>query len=242
MPTYSPDCPYEVERASMLHRWDRISFLHWPYDVDDVQRLLPYGLEVEPFDGKAWVGLVPFYMEVTPPRGPSLRSLLSFPETNVRTYVKGPEGDSGVWFFSLDASRLDAVTTARFTYRVPYFWSEMSIESNSRIVEYKSRRRWPGPRNARSRVQIEIGAELSARELGEFDHYLTARFTLFGTWGRSLLKARAAHPPWVLHRATALIYEDELIEAAGLPQPTGQPIVHWSPGTDVRVGFPKRLP
>ena len=73
-----------------------------------------------------------------------------------------------------------------------------------------------------------------------FEHYLTARFTLFGTWSSRLLKARAAHPPWNLHRAEASLYEDELIQAAGLPRPTGPPHTLWSPGTDVRVGFPMR--
>ena len=242
MAAFSPECPFVVQRASMLHRWDRVAFLHWPFAVDEVQPLLPSGLEVESFDGMAWVGLVPFYMEVTPARGPNLRRLLSFPETNVRTYVRGPDGDTGVWFFSLDASRLDAVVTARTTYRVPYFWSDMTTTRSGDSMDYSTRRRWPGPRGARSRVQVEIGDRYSSSELGDFDHYLTARFTLFGTWGGSLLKARAAHPPWVLHRATARVFDDELVAAAGLSQPTGNPVVHWSPGTDVRIGFPGRLP
>ena len=53
--------------------------------------------------------------------GHGLPWLLEFPETNVRTYAVGPSGERGVWFFSLDASRLAAVVTARATYRVPYF-------------------------------------------------------------------------------------------------------------------------
>ncbi len=237
---YGPDCPYEVERASMLHRWDRISFLHWAYEPAAVQRLLPAGLEVETFDGRAWVGLIPFFMEVRPSWGWRLPWLLEFPETNVRTYVRGPHGDTGVWFFSLDATRLAAVVTARSTYRVPYFWSQMTVERTERIMDYSTLRRWPGPRGAHSRIQVEIGEPIAADELTAFEHYLTARFTLFGTWGNRLLKARAAHPPWDLHRAETRTYQDDLVQAAGLPQPTGPPITLWSPGTDVRVGFPMR--
>ncbi len=225
----------------MSHRWDRLTFLHWSFPAEVVQALLPAGLEVETFDGAAWVGLVPFFMEVRPPRGPRIPWLLEFPETNVRTYVRGPNGDTGVWFFSLDATRLAAVITARTTYRVPYFWSKMSVNRTGDVMDYSTVRRWPGPRRARSVTQIEIGPRYRSHELTPFDHYLTARFTLFGTWGKQLLYARAAHDPWVLHRAEAPVLQDDLVAATGLPQPQGPPVAHWSPGTDVRVGFPKRI-
>ena len=55
----------------------------------------------------AWVGLVPFRMAGIAPRGlGKIPYLGTFPETNVRTYVVGPDGVPGVWFDSLDASRL----------------------------------------------------------------------------------------------------------------------------------------
>lgn len=223
----------------MRHRWDTLTFLHWPYRPDNVQRLLPPGLTVETFDDMAWVGLVPFKMEVSPPGGSS-RPWFRFPETNVRTYVRNADGETGVWFFSLDADHLPAVVTARSTYRVPYFWSEMSVERNGDVVTYFTRRRWPGPTGARSAAQVEVGTLYAADELGDFDHYLTARWTLFGTWGRTLLIARAEHEPWILHRARVISWADDLIAATGLPDPEGEPVVHWSPGVNVRVGYPSR--
>jgi uncharacterized protein YqjF (DUF2071 family) len=222
----------------MLQRWDRLTFLHWNFDIETVQALLPAGLEVEPFDGYAWVGLVPFFMEVSLPRLGAIPWLFNFPETNVRTYVRGPSGDAGVWFFSLDAGRLAAVVTARSTYRVPYFWSKMDVWRQGDSMRYSARRRWPGPRGTESTVELEIGHEYTAAELTDFDRYLTARWTLYGTWGGRLLMARAQHQPWPLHRARLLSWQDGLVKAAGLPTPTATPIVHWSPGVDVRVGYP----
>lgn len=236
--TYSPVCPVPVERMTMRHRWDRLTFLHWSYPIEDVQRVLPDGLEVEPFDGKAWVGLVPFHMEVRPPKGPLVPWLLTFPETNVRTYARDANGEIGVWFFSLDATRLPAVATARTTYRVPYFWSEMTVVRHNDTMSYRTTRRWPGPRGATSKVIVDIGERYRAEELSDLDHYLTARWTLFGTWGKKLLMARAEHRPWELHRAEVSQCDDQLVAAAGLPQPSGEPVVHWSPGTDVRIGYP----
>lgn len=238
---YGPACPHTVDRVAMLHRWDRLTFLHWSFEVDVVQRLLPRGLVVEEFQGAAWVGLVPFLMDVRIPGLPRLPWLLRFPETNVRTYVKGPSGESGVWFFSLDAARLATVVAARVSYRVPYFWSKMSVVETGAVKTYSTSRRLPGPRGAESKVVIDVGARYLPEELTEFDHFLTARWALYGTWGRRLLMARAEHPPWTLHRARALAWQGSLIEATGLPAPHGEPLVHWSPGVGVRIGYPHRV-
>jgi uncharacterized protein len=226
----------------MMMHWRTITFLHWRYDVADVQSLLPAGLEVEERDGAAWVGLVPFSMVVRPPGVPELPWLSRFPETNVRTYVRGPDGRTGVWFFSLDAGLLPAVLTARATYRLPYFWSRMHVRRGDDQVAYVGFRRWPGPRGARSSVRVRPEAPYQPAELTELDHYLTARFGLFArTPGGRLTYSPAEHPPWPLRKATVLELDDAFVPAAGLPEPTGDPIVHFSDGVAVRVG-PPRIP
>lgn len=239
--TFDALCRVPVERPAMLHRWDRIAFLHWRYELEAVQRLLPHGLVVEPYQGYAWVGLVPFFMKVRFTALPRIPWLFGFPETNVRTYVRGPSGEPGVWFFSLEAARLGMVLGARATYRVPYFWAKMTVDQGAETIEYSARRRWPGPRGIRSEVGIEIGEQYRPEDLTEFDHFLTARWTLYGTWGRRLLMARAQHLPWPLHRARMYRCDDDLVQASGLPAPEGAPLVHWSPGVDVRIGYPVRV-
>ena len=236
-----PECPIEVARASMIHRWDQLTFLHWSYDPVVVQRLLPEGLVVDTFDGRAWVGLVPFMMEVRAPRGPALPWISRFCETNVRTYAVAPDGTRGVWFLSLDAARLPAVVTARTVYRLPYLWAAMQFDRNDDTVSYTSRRRWPGPRGARSSVKLRLGEPFAPTELDDLDHFLTARWRLYSSRRHGLRSALAQHQPWPLHRAELLDFHDELLVAGGLPQPVGDPICHWSPGVEVRIGFPHRV-
>ncbi|MGH9224090.1 MAG: DUF2071 domain-containing protein [Acidimicrobiales bacterium] len=91
-------CPCDVERPVMIHRWEQLTFLHWRYDPSAVQALLPRHLEVETFDGTAWVGLVPFMMRVGIPWGRSARWFARFCETNVRTYVRDGAGRSGIFW------------------------------------------------------------------------------------------------------------------------------------------------
>src|SRR5687767_6364285 len=117
----------EVRTAMMIQQWRRMTFLHWRYPVDAVRPLLPDGLVPDTDDDEVWVGMLPFLMdEVRPPWLPGLPYLSTFPETNLRTYVRGPDGHAGIYFFSLDAARLPAVAVARATLNLPYRWSRMS--------------------------------------------------------------------------------------------------------------------
>jgi uncharacterized protein YqjF (DUF2071 family) len=224
----------------MLQHWLTLTFLHWRFEPDAVQRLLPPGLTVEVREGAAWVGLVPFYMHVGLPGVGSVPWVSRFCETNVRTYVTDPSGRSGIWFFSLDAARLGAVVVARTTYRLPYFWSKMRLDRTPTDICYQARRRWPGPRGAASYAAVGIGSPYRPEELAPLDHFLTARWVLFSVTGRRQRFAVAFHQPWPLHHATAGEWRDDLVAAAGLPSPTAPPLAHYSPGVSVRIGRPQR--
>jgi uncharacterized protein YqjF (DUF2071 family) len=224
-----------VCRPVMRQSWLDLTFLHWRYPVDDVRQLVPRHLELDIYDGSAWVGLVPFRVAgLTLPRAPVIPWLSEFPETNVRTYVVDDTGRRGVWFFSLDAARLAAVVGARSAYGLPYYWSKMRVRCDGRSASYDSARRH-GP-TAASHVDIEIGDRLLAPD--ELEVFLTARFRLYARRAGRLLRADVEHPPWPLQRADVRRIDDTLIQAAGMPEPRGRPIVHFSHRVDVLVSRP----
>jgi uncharacterized protein len=235
-----PDLPPDpVARPWVVQRWEHLAFLHWPYPAGRVQALLPFGLEVDTFDGMAWVALVPFRMVgVRPPFLPAPPWLTTFPETNVRTYVRGPDGGTGVWFASLEITRLLGVAVARTVFRVPYTWARMDLGLRDGTVTYWSRRRWPEPAGAASRVTVAIGERVRPDPLLRF---LTNRWRAYTTTrsGRPAF-APVAHEPWTLHRAEIVELADDLVVAAGLPAPEGLPLVHTAPGVTARVGGPRR--
>ena len=224
----------------MYQSWNRLTFLHWPYPVETIRPLLPEGLTLDEYDGAAWIGLVPFRVDGL--RLPAMRPIpwiSSFPETNVRTYVRDENGDRGVWFLSLDADRLAAVVGARTGFRLPYQWARMEMHYAPPSIHYQSRRNGiMAVRPACSDIEVEIGEPFAPEELSERDHFLTARFRLYTMFGNKLGYAQVEHPPWPLCRARADKLDQDLIQAAGLPAPEGEPLTHYSPGVDVKVAMP----
>lgn len=232
--------PRTVGRPIMLQGWHSLASLHWRYDPEVVQRLLPDGFQVDTFDGSAWVGVLPFQMDrIRVPKLPPFGPLSTFPETNVRTYLVDPRGRRGVWFSSLDITRLLTALVARASYRLPYCWAEMGIEQRGDTWRYRSRRRWPRA-SATSDIEIRVGDAIAPDDLTDLDHFLSARWALGTRFGRHLMWADVDHPPWPLHRADAVSWDETLVAAAGLPAPEGEPHVLWSPGVEVRIALPHR--
>jgi uncharacterized protein len=232
--------PRHIRFPIFTQEWLDLTYLHWRYDPEVIAPHLPEGVRPDVFDGSAWVGLIPFRMRRVRVLGtPPLPYLSSFLETNVRTYGIDRRGRRTVVFLSLDADRLLPVLAARLSYRLPYVWSRMSAVSEGPLREYRCTRHGPGSERPQSRVRIRIGAKVEASEL---DHFLSARWGLSSRWYGRTVSASVAHEAWRLYAAELLELDDDLLTAAGLPAPTGQPRVLWSPGVHVRIGPPHVLP
>lgn len=217
------------------HRWRTLLFLHWELDAAALRPLVPRELEIDTFDGKAYVGLVPFTMEGVRPTWLPEALAFAFHETNVRTYVHRRGRDPGVYFFSLDAASTPAVVGARVGWSLPYYRAEISLARVGASVRYRTRRLPPGPRPADASIDWEIGASRGCAEAGTLTHFLAERYILYARRGGALLSGRVHHPPYPLHDARVTRLEQTLLDAAGLSV-TGPPMsALFSPGVDVDV-------
>ena len=221
----------------MKQQWRDLAYIHWRYDPAVVQSLLPKDIEVDTFDGSAWVGLIPFSMRnISFPFIPPVPYFGSFPEVNVRTYVKR-NGVPGVWFFSLDVNRLIPAFVARTTYFIPYCWGRASHKKDDQHLHTTVKRRWPS--RSSTQIDLTIGAEI--KEPTDLAHFLSARWGLYSKGFRGRLRyAPVDHEQWQLYEANIVNLEDHLVTAAGLPAPTGEAHVMFSPGVSVRIGKPRK--
>jgi uncharacterized protein len=228
----------------MLQSWSHLLFLHWTVPVEALRRRLPASLEVEAFEGRAYVGLVPFTIHgVRPPRLPGLPGLKRFHEVNLRTYVRPPGGEPGVFFFSLDAASRLAVLGARAWYRLPYHFAriEMRAEGGGGGApgwRYRSRRLWPAPIPATCALHYSPrGTPAPARE-GTLEHFLVERYVLYTNWRGGLWQSRVRHAPYPLQPAAWEGLEESLSAAAGVPGPHGPLLAHYAEGVSVEVFGP----
>jgi uncharacterized protein len=223
-------------RPAGFQRWRNLLFLHWEVPADAVAKLLPEGLSVDTFEGRAYVGVVPFTMrDVSPRWSPSVPGVSNFHELNVRTYVHLRGEHPGVWFFSLDAASSIAVIAARAGWHLPYHRATMDMAIDGDEVRYASRRRWPGPKPADFEAHYRIGAHLGPAAPGTFEHFLAERYLLFATAGEGLVMGQVHHRPYPLQQAEVLSVSETLVAAAGLPAPEGAPHALYCPGVDVDV-------
>jgi uncharacterized protein YqjF (DUF2071 family) len=222
----------------MTQRWDSVTFIHFEYEPSDLAPVLPHPLRPDCCDGAAWVSLVALELQHVRVSGlPPVPGSHHFGALEVRAPVVAPGGTAGMYAFSLDLSSLPAVLAGRALFGLPCRFSAVSVERSARTVRYGSRR-WRSP--AASSLLVEHGDVAPPDELGVF---LTARWdALTVGQGRRLRRISVEHDPWPLHRAEITELDDSLVAAAGLPAPQHRMLAHYSPGVDVRIGLPRRLP
>jgi uncharacterized protein len=236
-----------LQRAVMRQKWRDLLFLHWPINPEALRPLIPSQLELDLFEETAYVGLVPFTMTGVRPVGlPAVAGLSSFHETNVRTYVRLPDRDPGVWFFNLEAANSIAVLLARRLFHLPYHYARMFVERESTTradepatILYAGTRRWPGPLPASYSVRATPVGLIHPAPAGTLEHFLVERYILFALRKSRLFKAHVHHTSYPLQSAKLLSFDETLLAAAGIKRPEIAPMAHFAAGVDVEV-FPLR--
>lgn len=224
----------------MAQSWQQLLFAHWRVPVEALRPHIPATLELDTFDGEAWLGIVPFSMrEVHPRAGFNVKGLSDFPELNVRTYVQR-DGKPGVWFFSLEAGNRFAVRFARRFFHLPYFKASMSSTRDGDWMRYRSERAGTPP--VRFEAKYRPISPVFRAESGSLDHWLTERYCLYCTApSGSLFRCEIQHKPWSLQRAEAEITVNSMVEGLGITLPDEPPLLHYSERLDVLNWYLERL-
>jgi uncharacterized protein len=213
------------ERAwSNAQSWVDLAFLHWRVDAEVLAKLVGRSVELELFDGYAWLGIVPFQLTDLRVRGlPPLPRVSAFPELNVRTYVTR-DGKPGIWFFSLDAASTLAVESAKRLYRLPYNRAQMTHRRVGDRVLFESAR--PG---AAFSGGYRGNGPLFQSEPGSLEEFLTERYCLYTEDGGRPYRAEIHHRPWQLQRGEATV---DLNTMSPIPLPNEPPHVLFAPHQD----------
>lgn len=225
----------------MHQNWGKLLFMHWPIDEKLLRPLIPAGLNIDTFDGSAWIGVIPFTMwGIRASFLPPIPGTSTFHELNVRTYVT-LNGIPGVWFFSLDAANRLAVWAARKFYNLPYFNAQMSVDQTGKTIHYSSTRQDARGAPAELKTTWAIGECLPRSLAGSIEFFLTERYCLYSERDGELYRARIHHQPWPLQEAELTSFTSTMIESHGLPTPQGDPLLHYCEEISVDIWGLKKI-
>jgi uncharacterized protein YqjF (DUF2071 family) len=226
----------------MTQTWSNLLFAHWPADSVALASKIPASLELDLYDGEAWVGIVPFRMTNVGFRGvPSMPGVSAFLELNVRTFVRA-SGKPGVYFFSLDAASVVAVITARAMFHLPYYHAKMEAEQQDGAIRYRSRRLHERGTTAALTVSYQPSGPCFQPRDGTLEHFLTERYCLYTTDRESRpRRVDVHHAPWQLQPAEATFERNTMAEAAGIRLAARAPLLHFARRQDVVAWLPARV-
>jgi hypothetical protein len=225
--------PLPIGRWRMTQRWNDLLFAHWPVPATSIAPLLPAGLQVDTYQGSAWVSIIPFWIDRVKFRnGTRLPTAEGIPALNLRTLVQGEKTKTpGFYAFSLDDCNLMTVMLGRGLLHLPYHWAKMSFEQKTeREFAFSSRRRFarqPVLFQARYRG-LGPSRKLTEAHAGSFESFLLERNCLFSSNHRGeLLRSNLHHISWPLEEAEAQIERNDLANAAGISLPRQEPVLHY---------------
>ncbi|MFP4188937.1 MAG: YqjF family protein [Halobacteriales archaeon] len=221
-------------------RWDDLLFAHWDVEPDTVEDALPDRFDVDTYDGRAYIGVVPFVMRNVRPRGAPRCLGLDFAELNLRTYVR-VDGEPGVYFFSLDADDALGVAGARLAYDLPYYRAETDVETDGDEVCFRSSRTHSGAPSAEFDATYRPTGDVFVADRGTLAEFVTERYAFFVSSRLGVVRGDVSHRPWRLRDAEAEIRENSLFEANGFEPPDGNPHLMYGEGIDVTASVPRRM-
>jgi uncharacterized protein YqjF (DUF2071 family) len=218
----------------MAQRWNDLLFAHWPVPASSLAPLIPEGLQVDSFQGSAWLGIMPFWIDRVKVRGlPPIPGARGFPDLSLRTYVvEERTGSLGVVCLSLDSSNLLAGAAGRALYRLPYHWAKMYLRQRTeREFAFYSRRRFSSRPVVFKALYRGLGPSprLAAAGVGSLEYFLMERHFLFSTnrYGHPI-RANLHHSFWDLEEAEAEIEQNDLAKTIGIRLPDQPPVLHYS--------------
>jgi uncharacterized protein YqjF (DUF2071 family) len=223
----------------MRMNWHDLLFMHWRVDHNVLRHLIPKPLEIDTFDGSAWIGLVPFRMTGVAPRFvPNIPYMSSFPELNVRTYVT-IDGKPGVWFFCLEATNPIAVRAARRFFHLPYMDANIELKN----CDQRNTGKWIGYRSVRThRGQPPAKLDIDYRPIGNsfiakqdsIEEFLTSRYCLYSANSdNQVFRGEIDHAPWEIREAQAIVRENTMTDWLNIQLPDDPPLLHFAKRTNV---------
>lgn len=208
---------------AFYQEWNEAVFLHWKVDVQDLRSFVPAYLEIDLFNGSAWVSVVAFFMENIRPRLlPPFPPISNFYEINIRTYIK-EAGKTGIYFLSMEGSKWLSCALSKAISGLPYRYSKMQIQNRSLVSQNES---------FKDSIYLDYEAGNIITQKSDLDLWLTERYALSQDTGKTISTFEIHHMAWPLLelQINDLKIDYKRFDKLLNNKPDG---MHYSPGVQV---------
>ena len=205
LPFAMPDSPHALSQE-----WKNLTFMHWEVQPEKVESDIPEGLELDLFEGKAYVGVIPFQMKNVRPRLlPAVPGISTFPEFNIRTYVK-KNGKAGVLFLTLEAQSRITCWHAPRAYGLPYRYAKCQLRVSNEKFVWKSKNVGDG---SSLEGECKLTGKQRKAEKDTLEYFLFERYSLYTEHNEKLHMAYTLHEPWIFQDGEATISDNSLTQS-----------------------------
>jgi uncharacterized protein YqjF (DUF2071 family) len=203
--------------------------------AERLEPLLPRGLTLDCYEGKAYVGIVGFLMDSLRPIGlPAVPWLSYFRELNVRLYVRDHTGRPGVYFLSLDCDRAIAVWIAQAFFSLPYRHASIIFDATTQDYSLNCRR-WGQNKGDADYAWRPVSIPTVSAP-GSLEFHLLERYRFFTERQGSLQEGLVSHAPYEASKALFSKWSAQPLAWNGLPIPNRPPdLAHYCRGVSVEA-------
>jgi uncharacterized protein len=226
-----------------LATWDRAVFLHYEVDPAQLQRAVPFALDLH--NERAFVSVVAFTLwRMRPCVGGRLTEWLFKPIAshgflNIRTYVQH-QGELGIFFLAEWLSNPLSIGLGPRTFGLPYRFGHLAYEHPAGTGELQGT---VASREGRLEYRASVPAgQFCSCEAAWLTEFLLERYTAFTHYGRRRRLFRVWHEPWSQIPINIAVTAHDLIASTGDWWQTAQLAgANFSPGVNVWMGRPHRI-
>ena len=177
-------------------KWSDVLFLTYAVPFEVIRELVPKELEIDTFDGEAFVSIVPFFMsDVRFKVGPVL-PFSKLWELNLRTYVKF-KNRKGIYFLTLDANHFLGSLIANLFFHLPYRYRNISGMVNNQDYSFSSKESL--------NLDAKIGKLVRP---SDFDEWAVERYSLYTKYKSRIYRGDVSHKKWELYEIEELDLRD----------------------------------
>lgn len=209
----------------LLQKWEHLLFIHLPVSRNALAGQLPKGVELDTYDGQAWISIVAFKVSKNRfrylPGTPYLRPML---QLNVRTYVKR-NGEKGVYFFTMDTNKFVVVLGAKIVH-APFLHADMRMETSADAYYLESSRKGDMAAKFKASYTPEEAAFYPEKE--SLDYWLLERYIFWSYIKDSLYRGDIQHKRWQIQKAKVHIEKQTMVSFLPKEFLGGNPVIHYA--------------